>query len=387
MELKRWTITFVALLAVAAALTGYKYSQIRKAIEYAESFPEPSATVQSAVVEWEKTAQFETTTGEIVAPEMLVLRNEVAGRVAEINFKSGQNVASGEVLVQLDVAEERARLAAAQARADLARLELRRLEKLRKQGSVSEDQVDTARSRYAVARADIDGLQAEIGKKTLRAPFDAMAGIHTLEIGQILQANTAITNLVGLQDYLWVDFSLPFERAPVQPGDEVQVELHGKPEIEIRGEVIAREPVVSAASRTVRLRARLPRHPALGHNAAVTVRLARAGGRAMKIPAPALRRDSIGEFVYVLHSGEQDDVLRAWRRQVEVMALDAGTALISGGLESGERVATIGAFKLREGMHARLAAEVAKGNEIVRSDGQKNLSSAAAAGSSQDGAP
>ncbi|MBT8139187.1 MAG: efflux RND transporter periplasmic adaptor subunit [Gammaproteobacteria bacterium] len=349
MNVKRWTLTIFACALIVALLGGYKYLQIRKAITFAESFPETSVAVESVVAAYSDVQGYIETTGEIVAPQLLELRNEVAGRIETVNFVSGQRVEKGANLLQLDVAEERARLQAAKARAELARIELKRAEKLRIQRSISEEAVDTARSQYAVAKADIAALNAQIRKKTLRAPFDAMAGIHSLEPGQILQANTLISNLVGLQDYLWVDFYLPFERNEVTVGDRLQLGLRGQPEVHIDGEVIASESVISAASRSIRLRGKIPDHQALKHNASVDIKLPARKLRAVRLPANAVRRDTVGEFVYVLLS-DSEGALRAYRRPVQLAGVESGVAMIKSGVDPGDRVATIGAFKLRENM-------------------------------------
>jgi len=71
-------------------------------------------------------------------------------------------------------------------------------------------------------------LEAAIDKKTLRAPFDAVVGLHDIEAGEYLAANTAIVMLMGTNDFLWVDFDLPLAQVSVDIGGTVEVSVAGK---------------------------------------------------------------------------------------------------------------------------------------------------------------
>ena len=107
---RRWLITSVACLAILAGLAGYKYWQIRAAIAFGESFPEPSESVEAQTVTLTPAVTYVTTIGEIVAPRSVELRNELEGRVSEVDMVSGSRVQAGDVLLRLDASEEQARL-------------------------------------------------------------------------------------------------------------------------------------------------------------------------------------------------------------------------------------------------------------------------------------
>ena len=178
MNTRRWLIALIACALVFAALAGYKVMQIKAAIAFGNSFPEPSETVEAVTVDSSRVQSYNQTIGVIVAPQSIVLRNEVAGRVSVVNFESGALVEKGRILLQFDISEEAARLKAAQAQADLARLDLQRIKKLKNSKTVSEERYDQARAQYNIASAEVNSLQAIIDKKTLRAPFAARAGLH-----------------------------------------------------------------------------------------------------------------------------------------------------------------------------------------------------------------
>lgn len=347
MKARRWLLTIICCSLLLGGLAGYKVMQIRSAIATAESFPEPSETVEAAIAERYEIQSETTTIGYTVAPQILVLRNELEGRIAEVNFASGSQVTQGQVLIQLDVSEEHASLQAAQARAQLARLNLKRVDKLRDSGSVSEERVDQARAELDIANADIQALKAVIAKKTLRAPFAARTGLHQLETGDYLQRNTVITTLVGISSEMWVDFTLPQHQAGLAVGAPARVVTSNGEALE--GKIIARDSTVSAQSRNLRFRLLLDNASHLLPNSTVTVSVA-TGKREhwVRVPATAVTSDPLGSYVFVLEP--EGDTYRARRRPVEVGVESETWVGIKSGLRAGELIAANGAFKLREGL-------------------------------------
>jgi len=356
MNFRRWLITISLCVAVFGALATYKVMQIRAAIAFGESFPEPSQTVEASTVE-EATVQSRINTiATVVAPQIVNLRNELEGRIASINFKSGDRVKAGDVLLQLNIAEEQARLKAAEARARLADLDLQRIRKLRKNQTVSEERLDQAQAQYDIARADMAELKATIDKKTLRAPFDAQTGLHQFEVGEFLSSNTVITRLVGLTDFTWVDFSLPLNQSQLSLGAEVTVFTNSAKKEPVIGNVIAQDSTVSADSRNLMYRARIVNNHNLPHNTIVNIEVPTAQKRnALTLPASAIRHDALGSFVYLLEEDSANKGYRAKRTSVKVTPENRTknpdehlTATITAGVEVGQLVAANGSFKLRQ---------------------------------------
>jgi membrane fusion protein (multidrug efflux system) len=357
MKVRHWIVAVSACLLLFAGLAAYKYSQIRAAIAFGESFGEPSETVESVSVEIRDMQEYVSTIGEIVAPQSVILRNELPGRIVAVNFSSGSKVSQGDTLVQFDIAEEQAQLTSAQARAELARLDLKRARALQGSQMVSEERIDQAVAQANVARAEVLALQAMIDKKTLRAPFDAVTGLHQFEPGDVLQANTEITTLVGISPFIWVDFSVPDNQAGIALGTEVIVAHPTEPETLLRAEVVARDSVVSAQSRNLRLRARLDNSAGLAPNTAVNVAVPVGQALArVHVPATAVRLDGLGDYVFVLEPdpGAGESAYRARRQAVTVGPQRGQWVAIMKGLQGGELVAANGAFKLRQNILVRL---------------------------------
>ena len=360
MRLHPWVIVALICIVVTAILATYKTRQIQQAIAFAESFPEPQETVEAVRVEQISWTPEVSALGEVVAPMAVELRNELGGKVVQVGFAAGARVVKGQLLLQLDVSEEQAQLKAAEAQMELARLELERFRQLISQNASSKDRYDRARAEMAVASANRQALQAIIAKKTLRAPFDANAGLHELEAGQFLAADTAITQLVGVNESVWVDFNLPQDQALLPLGTEVSIEAPGLLPAEVSGRVIARDAAVTAQSRNMRVRALLDGvADRLKPGGIVNVSVPVGAPRTVAVlPATAIRRDNFGAFVYALVADGDNGhgpQLRARKRPITLGPEQAQRVIVTSELAPQVLIAAKGSYKLREGILVAVA--------------------------------
>ena len=352
MKWRSWLVVVVLAVAIVGVLGMVKYLQISSAIAFAESFPEPSETVLASLAEASNWQQTERATGEVVATQTVEVKAEYPGTIADVGFAPGASVAADQVLLVLDSREERAQLDALRARAELARITLKRNESLANTSAVSRQTADTARAERDAALAEARGVQVIIDKKTLRAPFSARAGLHEWQVGQFVADGTTITWLVGDSDEVWVDFALPQVVALGVLDDTLQIST-AQPPWTGRAELIAREPYVEQRSRNVRFRALLKNSDArLAAGAIVDVAIAVGTPLpVLSVPATALRSDAFGPHVFILQPAEEGAhaAFRAQRREVELLEIRGARAYLGSGIEAGEQVATDGSFKLRDG--------------------------------------
>lgn len=349
---KRWIVTALACLLVLLSLAAFKYFQIQGLIAYGKSFPEHSESVEAVSAQISRFDREVKTIGEIIAAQSVELRNEIEGVITAINFQSGDRVKKGDLLVQLDISEESARLKASQARVKLAKQDVERIRRLIRQKSVSQETFDQAEANYAIAQADVLALQASIAKKSLRAPFDAYTGLHQFDVGEYLQSNTAIVTLVGINDFVWVDFNVSLAQANVALGSEVSIELPGKAASVVRAVVIAKDSMASASSRNLLLRARIEGAVEVPPNTVVSVRVPAGHSEKITVPRTSISVDRQGSYVYVLLDDESSDGYRASLRRVVLGFKDDHVAVVEQGLQVGDLVASKGAFKLAPGMLA-----------------------------------
>lgn len=362
MQTKRWLVTLGGCATVFIALAAYKALEIKAAIAFGESFPEHSETVvavHSTNVDY--TAQVQVI-GEVLAQQQVEIRSEAQGRVVQVGFQSGQRVEAGQLLLQQDIAQELAQLDSANARLKLAQSVFKRQKNLLKVSAVSQEQVDRASADLATIKAEIAGLQVTIDKKTMRAPFAGNAGIHQFEVGQFLLDNVLITELVGEQEALWVDFQVPQFYPVLSKGTQVEVKQLLQQQVDspwLQASIIARASQVNRSNRSFLYRAELiNKELRSAINAGVSVQVPVAATQTLvQVPATAVQQDHLGQFVFRLEADKAPADYRAVRQGVEVLSKQDGFAILKHGLAHQQLIASDGAFKLYPGLlvHATVA--------------------------------
>ena len=354
-----WLAVIGGCVVVAGALGLFKQQQIQAAVERGQSFPERQFAVEKYTVGAIERQPSLAVTGEVVAQRSAILQNELQGRIVEVGFAAGEQVTKGQVLLRLDVAEEQAQLREALANQEIARLALERASRLLSRAAGSVEARDQARAQHEAAQARVAALQATIDKKTLRAPFDAVTGLHRLEAGQFLDSGTEITELIGVSEQAWIDFSVPQEHANLATGQPVFV-VAGN--MRVAAQVIALDAAVSVRSRNRRMRASVQSEEPMAGQALLPGMLVQVSiplGTSQQltvVPATAVRRDAFGASVYVLERTREleKEVVRARKQSVELAVVqDADQSddmvVVREGLRPGDQIASVGAFKLFDG--------------------------------------
>src|SRR5262249_17197595 len=244
--------------------------------------------------------------GSISAAKGVTVSNEIAGVVTAIRFESGTVVKQGQVLVELDTSVERAELASALARKDHATVNAGRSRALVQQGAVARSVLDDDESTLKTSAADVASLRAQIEKKTIRAPFTGRLGIRGVNLGQYLNAGTAITTLQAL-DAGYVDFTLPQQRlAEVKVGMPVRVTADGD-KTPVEGSIAAIDPTADPTTRTIKLRATANAiermRPGMFVNVAVVLPEQSAH---VTVPATAIVHASFGNSVFIVEDRKDE---------------------------------------------------------------------------------
>lgn len=305
--------------------------------------------------------------GTLKAVNGAAITTEAAGIVTALHFESGQTVAKGALLAQLDSANERAELAKLKAQAELAGINLARRQKLFGLEAISKSDVDASMSETNAAKAAADAQQAKLAQKEIRAPFAGTLGIRQINVGEFLSAGQAIVTLQTL-DPIDVDFDLPEQHlGKVSPGFKVLISSEAYPDREFAGEVLALEPQVDPATRNFKVRARLANTDgALRPGQFSRVRLGLpAQKQVVVIPRTALDFSAYGTAVFVVQKKKVDPNappaapadpgappptdLEVVQRFVKPGTVRGDFVAIESGLVAGEQIATSGLLKLSNG--------------------------------------
>ena len=303
----RWKIYLLVvfgLLVVVGLLGGIKGAQIGKLIAMGKQFqasgppPEAVGTSVARAETWETTV---ATVGSISGLRSVTVSNEVPGTISKIRFESGQIVREGQVLVELDAGVERAQMASAGARRDLAERTLKRSKVLAVGNAISASQLDEVDAQLRSSTTDAEALRAQVERKVIRAPFRGRLGIRAVNVGQYLNPGTMITTLDSMGG-TFVDFSLPQEElATVKVGLPVRVTMEGTQE-QLTGKISAIDPTIDPTTRNVKIRAAIPEpsnQPRPGMFVNVQV-IQPTNQAVVAIPMTALLHASYGDSVFVV---------------------------------------------------------------------------------------
>lgn len=361
----RNVVAILGLVALVSTLAGMKVAQISTLIGFGKQMmkagppPETVATGKANKQAWEETIP---AVGSIVAARGVSVSNDASGIVSRILFESGASVREGQVLVELDTSVERAQLASNRARQDLARVTAARSHALLASGSISAAQLDADEAAFKSTSTDTGALQAQVGRKTVRAPFSGRLGIRLVNLGQYLTPGTPIATLEAI-DTVYVDFSVPQQRlADVALGMPVRIDVEGVENAAKEGEISALDPAIDPTTRTIKLRASLLNQEQVlrpGMFATIAVVLPKKNDF-VTVPDTAIVHAPYGDSVFVVEdkkdeSGSpvkdaQGKPAKVARQQFVKLGETRGDFVaILDGVSDGQEVVTAGAFKLRNG--------------------------------------
>ena len=348
--LKKIFVTCFVLIVVVGPLVGIKVSQIKTLIASGANFQMPAETVSTAVVEEASWKQTLSAVGSLKAVQGVLVSSEVAGKITEIHFKSGETVEAGQLLVELDVSTELAQLAAAKADANLAKINLDRAAKLRESNTVAQAELDTANASYLAASAQVTNIEAILEKKRITAPFGGRLGIRMVDLGQYLNSGEPIVSLQSM-DPIYVDFSFPQNWvSKISIGMPVEITVDAFPDRAFTGQLTAITPEIDESTRTIGLQGTLENPkgellPGMFAQAAVVL----PQEDTLKImPKTAIMYASYGDSVFVVM--DQDGQKTVEQRFVRLGESRGDFVSVTEGVEVGDTVVSAGAFKLRNGM-------------------------------------
>ena len=124
--------------------------------------------------------------GTLRADESVTLSATVTDIVAEINFRDGEQVEEGQLLIRLEDAEEQAQLRASQALREERLNASNRSSQLQERNLAARADVEDSRSRLRQADADIQAIEAQLANYQIKAPFNGRVGFRNISIGTLV---------------------------------------------------------------------------------------------------------------------------------------------------------------------------------------------------------
>ncbi|QUT04659.1 efflux RND transporter periplasmic adaptor subunit [Sphingobium phenoxybenzoativorans] len=334
-------VTCVAALFLAACGNGGDKRE--RPAPLVEAKPVGQATFSDAV----------DAVGTALANEQVILSAPVTERITAIHFTDGGFVPRGAIIATLAQAQERAELAAAQARVQESGLQLTRVKALKDRGFATNASVENQIAVADEARATAQQANATIGDRIIRAPFAGYASLRTVSAGAVVTAGTPIATISDISR-IKLDFTVPeTQLTSIREGQSIVAMASAFGDKPFRGTIATIDPVIDPTSRAVRVRAILPNpDKALKPGMLMTVRILSRERTAMAVPELSLVGDGEDRYVFVVN-----DDRKAKRVKVVTGTHQNGVVEIISGISPGQRIVTEGVVKLSDGLPFRLAED------------------------------
>ncbi len=319
--------------------------------------------------------------GTVIAASTVSVRAQITGEMTSVNFKEGEDVEQGQVLVTLDKRPFEAALQQAQATLDRdtaqaanARSQAARYQDLLQRGIATAEQVDTMRTQAAALdatvaadRANVQTAQVQLTYATITAPMSGRTGLLQVHPGNLVRAqDTQPIVTINKVTPVYVSFSVPEAQLPALkrfiaaqgtlPASALAPTDSGRPST---GRVNFIDNAVDPTTGTIKVKgtfANEDRRLWPGQFVNVTVTLT-SDSNAIVVPAVAVQTGQQGTYVFVVRPDQTVEF-----RPVTVARLAGDETVVQTGVSSGDTVITDGHLRLVPGSRISVKnSDAAKG--------------------------
>jgi membrane fusion protein, multidrug efflux system len=305
----------------------------------------PPTAVVTQIVQAQAWSDEIASVGTLSANESITISAKVTETIARINFKDGDEVRAGDILVELTGKAESAALREAQAAYREADKQYERFSNVTVQGTITRAQVDQQAALRDQAAARRDAIAARLSDRVIVAPFSGVLGFRMVSPGALVTPGTAITTLDDVRR-LKLDFTVAeLQLGSVKTGDSLSARSGAYPGVNFVGQVQSIDARVDPVTRSVPVRAMLDNaNRALRPGMLMNVRLQTAARESLVINEIAVQQNGAQAFVFLL-----DGDGRAKKTMVKIGSRRTGLVEIVSGLSAGDVVITEGGLKLKDG--------------------------------------
>jgi membrane fusion protein, multidrug efflux system len=348
--LSRWCACLLVLPALGV-MTGCKKKQ--SASPSGQNFPTQVVMVEARQ---QPISEKLALVGSLAGNEVVEIKSETDGNVAEIHFQEGKPVKKGDLLIQLDESKLAASVAEAEANLKLSQVTLGRNKQLYNERLISQQEFDQASALFDAHRAAVDLRKRQLQDTRIYAPFSGTAGARMVSPGQVISKDTVLTSLVDAS-IIKAEFNVP-ERflGEVKVGQSIELTVAAFPKDKFRGEAYFIAPRLDEATRTALVKAQVNNadgklKPGMFANLDLTVT---TRDSAIVIPESALVRIMQDDraTVYAVTSSNTVAI-----RPVKVGVRLPGRVEVIEGLNAGDRIIVEGVQKVGPGSRVVAAPE------------------------------
>jgi membrane fusion protein, multidrug efflux system len=365
-------ITIFALAAVCAFFLSCSSADSKQ--QKAQAAAPRAVSVAVAQVQRQDVPVYLSGLGAVTAFNTANIKSRVDGQIMKVNFREGQNVNQGELLIEIDsrpfqvqLEQMQAQLFRDQAQLRDAKLNLDRYTALIPSGSIAQQQVDTQKAlvdqldgTVRTDQAQIDNAKLQIVYCHITAPFTGRIGLRQVDPGNIVHASDTNPMLILTQlQPIAVIFTLPEDVLPnvsrrMQQGTlEVDAFSRDDQTKLATGKLLTIDNQIDPTTGTAKLKAVFDnKDNQLWPNQFVNADLLlETRKNSTVVPTAAILRGPQGTFVYAVNPDKtvQDKV-------VTVALTQGDTTVVTSGINPGDTVVTDGQDKLQRGSPINMRA-------------------------------
>jgi len=305
--------------------------------------------------------------GNVEAYSSVTIKSRVEGQLIKANFKEGQEVRKGQLLLVIDprpfedaVKQAEANLLRDKAQLEFAKGDLERYEELIKKELISRQEYEKIRSSYeslsAVVKADqaiLENAKLQLNYCYIYSPIDGKVGSFLVHPGNMIKANDTQIVTINQIKPIYVTFTVPeqelfrIKKAMSMRTLKTEAIVKGVGSKYIaQGKIVFIDNMVDPETGTIRLKAEFPNNdkvlwPGQFVNVVITLDIK---NNALVIPYRALQTGQKGQYVFVIKEDKTAEL-----REVIPGARFADDAIIEKGLNPGEVIVVDGQIRLTPG--------------------------------------
>lgn len=349
---RRLVIVLVAMTVVLGGVIAWntiKAQFVHKFMAQNAAQPQTVSTTTARYAVWQPEVH---AVGSLRAVHGVEVTTQVAGLVQSVQFRSGQRVHGGQVLVQLNAAPDIAKLHSLEATAHYAALTYQRDVIQYKAQAIGKATLDAATADWKSANAQAAAQAALVAEETVRAPFNGRLGITTVNPGQYLQPGTAIVSLESL-DPIYVDFDLPQrDLGRIHVGQLTRVSTDAFPGKVFTGRITSIDSLVNPSTRNFKAEATIANPLRLLRPGMFVSTAVESGAKRpyLTLPQTAISYNPYGDTVFVVHKGAGPKAHQVVEQVFVTLGPTRGDQVaVTKGIKKGDVIVTSGQLKLKNG--------------------------------------
>ncbi|NND00436.1 MAG: efflux RND transporter periplasmic adaptor subunit [Gammaproteobacteria bacterium] len=282
--------------------------------------------------------------GTARAEKTATIKADDGGEVTKVYFQAGDHVNKGDILLTLELEEERLAVNRARVAVKDAEQLIARYQGIKLPGAISDSRIDEAKIAAEGARIELELAEIALAKRQVRAPFSGIVGLTNIDAGERITSDTEIARLDD-RSILFVDFQAPEEiYGRISSGDTINVEPFSNTGTQYQARVHKIDSRIDQATRSFTVRAAIDNtDDNLRPGMSFKIEFQLPGQSYPVVPEAAIIWGGDGAYVWVVDNG------KARRQSVTIVSRQEGQVLVRASIPEGGVVIAEGVQKVREG--------------------------------------